>query len=462
MKRIRDENLSILLIKKIIQRSYLTGIMSNIGWLVIDKGINLVVGLLIGAWVARFLGPVDFGKFNYAVAFVALFASVLPLGLNIIAVRNIVREPAMTHDILGTTLILQLVASLVMCGLSIATVFLFFPGDDLLPSLVIIVTLGVIFQVFGNPIGYWFQIQLQSKYAVWASNTALILASLAKIILILRQAPLTAFAWAATGQGIIFTIGLFVFYTSSGQHVKKWKFNLEQAKNLMKDSWPLIISGLAIMIYMKSDQIMLGNMAGAEAIGVYSVAVRLSELWYFIPMALAASFFPAIVRSRETKSQQVFHERTQLFFDIIAGAAYLIVIPLTFIANWLVLTLYGAEYVAAGHILKIHIWSFLFVSLGVAQNQWLMAENMTKFSMVTTFVGAVVNVGLNFLLIPRYAGIGAAWSTFIAYAISGYFGALFYVQVRPVFKQQSLSLLIPFRVITILKTNIKKILIEHS
>jgi O-antigen/teichoic acid export membrane protein len=450
MKHIRNKYLSIPLIKEIYQRSSLTAIMSNTGWLVIDKGINLVVGLLVGVWVARFLGPVDFGKFNYAIAFVALFASVVPLGLNMIAVRNIVREPAKIHDILGTTLILQFVVSLVVCGLSIATAFFLFPGDDLLHRLVIIVALGAIFQVFSNPIGYWFQAQLQSKYSVWARNTALILASLAKIILILRQAPLTAFAWAATCQGIIFTIGLFVFYTSSGQHVIKWKFNLEQVKNLMKDSWPLIISDLAIMIYMKSDQLMLGSMASSEALGVYSAAVRLSELWYFIPIALATSFFPAIVRSRENKSQQVYRERTQLFFDMMAVAAYMIVIPLSFAAKWLVLNLYGVEYAAAGDILRIHIWAFLFVSLGVAQSQWLLTEKMTKFSMVATFVGAMLNVGLNFLLIPRYAGVGAAWSTLISYAISGYLFSLFYIRTWPVFRQQSLSLIMPLRMRSII------------
>jgi len=197
---------------------------------------------------------------------------------------------------------------------------------------------------------------------------------------------------------------------------------------------------------------MLGDMAGEEALGIYSAAVRLSELWYFIPMAVAGSVFPAIIRSRESQSDQVYRQRMQAFYDVMAGIAYAIALPLALIASPLVVTLFGAEYAEAGSVLRVHVWAFLFVSLGVARSQWLVAENMVQVSMFTAILGAVVNVMLNYWLIPQYAGLGAAWATVIAQAIAAYLSCVFSTRLWPVFRQLSLSLLVPLRLFSLRKS----------
>ena len=245
---------------------------------------------------------------------------------------------------------------------------------------------------------------------------------------------------------------MIIWYKTSQGQITAWRASFLQAKQLLKDSWPLIISGGAVTIYMKVDQIMLGNMATEGELGVYSAAVRLSELWYFIPTAIASSFFPTIIRSREHRSEQVHRERMQLFFDLMAGAAYVIVIPTALLAPLVVTTLFGADYAEAGLILRVHIWAFLFVSLGTARSRWLMAENMTRFSMTATILGAIVNIGLNFWLIPRYAGLGAAWATLISYAVSAYLSTLLLDRLWPLFGQLSLSALVPFRLFSLWKS----------
>lgn len=444
--------LSSFILTRISERSSLQKIVANIGWLFVDKMLSIVAGLFVGAWMARYLGPAQFGLYSYAIAFVSLFAPLAGLGLGSIVIRNIVHDLPDKDEILGTAFILQSTASLLVLVLAIGSAYLIRPGDTLARWLIAIMGGRVVFEAFSNAFDYWFQSQVQSKYTVWAKNTALVLIALVKVSLILLRAPLIAFAWAALAEIVLFGAALAIWYHVSGQRLAAWRGSFLCAKRLLKDSWPLILSGLAVVIYMRVDQIMLGDMAGEEALGIYSAAVRLSELWYFIPMAVAGSVFPAIVRSRESQSDQVYRQRMQAFYDVMAGIGYTIGLPLALIASPLVVTLFGAEYVEAGSVLRVHVWAFLFVSLGVARSQWLVAENMVQVSMFTTILGAVVNVMLNYWLIPQYAGLGAAWATVIAQAIATYLSCVFSTRLWPVFRQLSLSLLVPLRLFSLRKS----------
>lgn len=450
------------LLNLLIQRKggTLTNIFQNTVWLVLDKGISLVFGLLVGVWVARYLGVDQFGKFNYAMSYILLFSPIVVLGVNDLVIRNIVRNPQDENETLGTAFLLQTIAAFLALILSVSIAYLVFPGQFILQRLAFIFSLGFIFQPFSNVISYWFQSQLQSKYLVVARNWALFIVSLLKIGFIFFGASLIAFVWANTVQVIIFSLVIFYLYKKNNKSIKEWKFSADQAQLLIQDSWPLIIAGLAVMVYTYFDQIMLSNMVSTEENGIYAAAVRLSELWYFIPVALSVSFFPMIVRMRETQKQEIYAERMQLFFDITTLSTYIIVFPLSVLAPWLVNILYGPAYVGAGAILRVHIWAFLFVSLGVSRSQWLITENLNGFAMVSTIMGAVINVGMNYILIPRYAGLGAAWATLISYAVSGYVSSVFWMKTRNNFIQLSLALALPLRCRTVIK-NIWNVMMKN-
>jgi len=424
-------------------------IIANTGWLFVDNLVNVIVGLLVGAWVARYLGPVRYGIYNYALAFVSLFTPLVVLGLKEIVIRDIVRTPEDKDEILGTTLGLQVVGSLLALVLAIGIAQITRPEDALSRWLIAILAGRFIFQVFSQTLDYWFQSQIQAKYIVWAKNIALVLIALVKVGLILSEAPLIAFAWAALFQVFVFTVALVTFHRLSRQMLSTWRVSFLRAKRFLKNSSPLIISGIAITIYMQVGQIMLGNMADEEAVGLYSAAIRLSELWYFIPIAISSSVFPAIIRSRESQSDKVYRKRMQVFYDIMAGLAYAIMIPLTLFAPLVVTILFGSDYAEAAPILRVHVWAFVFVSLGVARGKWLIAEDMVQFDMLATILGALVNIGMNFLLIPRYGGLGVAWATTISQAVSTYLSSVLSRRLWIVFGQQSLSLLIPFRIISL-------------
>lgn len=421
-------------------RDNLQKILSNFGWLLIDRVLRMGFGLVVGVWVARYLGPQQFGLYNYAMAFAGLFGPLASLGLDSIVVRDIVRHPERKNEILGTAFALKLTAGSLTLLLTLITIYLLRPNDSLGIWIVGIMSAGYILQAF-DTIDFWFQSQLQSKYTVWAKNTAFIIGSILKIVLIQTQASLIAFVWLGLIELTLGAIGLVISYRSNKYNFKNWRPSLFLTQKLLKDSYPLILSGVAIMIYMKIDQIMLGEMLGDKAVGVYSAAVKVSELWYFMPVAISSSVTPVILKAREI-SQQKYYEQLQKTFYLMVNLSYLVSIPITFLSPTIILTLFGKDYVDSIQILSIHIWASVFVFLGVIRGIWIIAENLTMISFITALLGAVINVLLNLYLIPAYQGVGAAIATVIAYAVPGYFVCLIYPPLKPIGKLMTNALIL--------------------
>ena len=399
-------------------------IISNIGWLFADRVLRMGVGLIVTAWVARYLGPQQFGLFNYAGAFVSLFGVLATLGLDQIVVRDMVRDPSCKDETLGTAFVLKLSGGILTILVTTGTIFLLRPDDQLTHWLVGITAAGTIFDAF-NTIDFWFQLQVKSKYTVIAKNTAFILITCLRIALLQMQAPLIAFAWALLAENALGAVGLAIAYKVKGQRLLAWRASLLRAKTLLKESWPLLLSGLAIMVYLRIDQIMLGQLADDKAVGIYSAATRISELWYYIPIAIVTSVTPSIVEAKKV-GETLYYNKLQKLFNIMAVLAYMIALPMTFLSKYIVVIIFGQNYVAAGGVLSIHIWAALFVFFGWSKGIWIVAEGLTMFSLVATVSGAVMNILLNFWLLPIYRETGAAIATVISYAFVDYFMCMIY------------------------------------
>jgi PST family polysaccharide transporter len=397
-------------------RLNLQKILANTGWLFGDRILRLGVGLVVGIWVARYLGAEQYGIYNYALAFVSLFGVLATLGLDTIAVRDLVRDPARQDVLLGTVFGLKVIGAVVACLTVTAAISVQRPADGLMRLIVFLLASGLVFQAF-DAIDFWFQSCIQSRYTVIARNTAFLTTAVIRVLLIQLQAPLLAFVIAGLVEVGLGAVGLVVAYQRQGGRIRAWRFDTGCAGQLLRESWPLILSGLAIMIYMRIDLIMLGELVNDRAVGVYAAATRLSELWYFIPTAIVSSVFPSIIEARK-RSEAEYYRRLQQLFDVVAGLALVIAVPMTALSSWVIHVLYATEYAAAGPILAVHIWAAVFVFLGVAQSPWDVAEGLTRLSLMRTVIGAVVNVGLNLLLLPAYGGLGAAVATVVAYACS--------------------------------------------
>ncbi len=416
-------------------------ILSNTGWLFFDKILRMGVGLIVGVWVARYLGPEQFGAFNFAIAFVALFGALATLGLDGIVVRDIVREPEKKYEILSSTFILKLCGGIVAFLISLAAIFLMRPVESQTHWLVGIIAAGMIFQSF-DAIDLWFQSQVQSKYTVIAKNSAFVTLALVRVVLILTKAPLTAFAWAALVEIITGAAGLVLFYLKQQPFAALWRPKIDTTRRLVKESWPLILSGLAVMIYMRIDQIMLAQMIGNTEVGLYSAALRFSEIWYFIPIVIVSSVMPFLTHAR-LESKELYFQRLQQLFNNLVRIAYIIALPMTFISSFLVTSLYGPAYSRAGLILAIHIWSAVFVFIGVGMSPWMINEGMMRYSLIQTIGGALANIALNIILIPRYGAVGAAISTLISQMIASFFSNFIVPRLRIIFKMQLKALLRP-------------------
>ncbi|MDP9316965.1 MAG: flippase [Chloroflexota bacterium] len=414
-------------------------IAGNMGWLFADRVVRMVMELVVGVLLARYLGPAQLGLLTYAIAFVGLFGAVATLGLDNIVVRDIVRNPRDADDILGTALTLRVLSAVVVYCVAVAIIVALRPGDTLVQSLVAITAFGFVVQSF-DVIDFFFRSQVRSKYTVVARLIGLLLANILRVLLIWRHAPLLMFAWVALGELVFGSIGLIVAYRLSGHHLLAWRSRLQRGKQLLSESWPLILSGLAIMIYMRIDQIMVGTIRGNAEVGTYAVATRLSELWYFIPMALSTSVMPSVVAARQV-SVELRDYRIQKLMSFMALVGYFVAVTVTFLANYIVGLLYGPDYAAAAAMLAILAWSGIFVCIGVIREMWMLTEGLQRYSFATTAIGALVNLVLNLVLIPPYGAAGAAVATLIAQFVAVVLATLVFPRTRAVFWMQVKALL---------------------
>ncbi len=416
-------------------------ILANMGWLMVDRVIRMGIGLFVGVWVARYLGPVQFGSLNFAVAFVALFGTAVTLGLDAIVVREILHNPDDSHEILGTTLALRCGGGLLGIGVSIATLRLIQPHDRQALLLVSVYSLTMLFQAL-DTIDSYFQSQVRSKITVWAKNGAFLVFAAIRVALIYAKAPLWTFVAAITGEVALGAAALMLGYHLSGGRISFWRCSKKKAVHLVQQSWPVIFSAMAIMIYMRLDTVMLKVMKGDFAVGLYSAATRVSEVWYFIPMAIVSSVSPSIIRAKD--NSELFYGRLRKLFFLMTLSACVIGSLVALASSTIIRILYSNTYSGAGPVLAVHIWASVFVFLGVAQSSWDVAKNMLKLSLYRTILGAMINVSMNLYLIPRYSAMGAAIATVVSYAVSGVFANIFSAQTRPIFYMQMKSF-IPYR-----------------
>lgn len=419
-------------------RPHLRRAAANTGWLLSDKVLRQIINLSVGVWVARYLGPSMFGSLNYAQSYVLLFSAISTLGLDRVVIRDIVREPQDVSEILGTALGLRLVAGMATIALPIALMRFLRPNDLQTLWLVAIIACGNLFLAF-DVVDLRFQARLQSKYTVFAKDTSFVLAAAAKIVLIKMHAPLIAFAWVALADIALGGMNMVIALRLTGQPLRALTYSTARARQLLRESWPLILSSIAITAYMRIDQMMLGQMKTFAEVGIYAAAVRLSEVWSFVPVAITASVYPALIESRKT-DLRLYNERLQKLFYLMTGLAYAIALPMTFVSGPLMSALYGPQFRAAGPVLAIHIWGAPFLFIGVVRGYWAVNEGMTKFIFATTFLGTVANVVLNLLLIPVYGPIGAAASLVASQVVASYLSNLWYRETRSVFVMQSKAL----------------------
>jgi O-antigen/teichoic acid export membrane protein len=355
---------------------------------------------------------------------VTIFSFLTSFGIDNIASREIIKDHNKKDTIIGTGFYLKIVGSL----LAIITVFVISIAttrDMFTLGLIWVFSLSFIPQAF-NIIEVYFQSQILSKKVVSAQIISNVISTILKILCIILTKGIFWLVVIHVIESIIYGTILLFSFKRFGTQIKEWKFDINIAKSLLKDSWPLMLSSVAIGIYMKIDQVMIKNILGNEPAGIYAVAVRLSEAWYFIPMLICTSLSPAIIRAKSI-SKELLENRMKRLYFIMFWLSLIIAFLTTVFAYLIIKTLFGNPYLGAITTLQIYVWAGIGVSLGIAVGQYLLVNNLTKISFYCTSLGAGMNVILNIILIPILGINGAAIATLFSYMIAT-FSVLFFKQ----------------------------------
>ena len=400
----------------------------NTSWLFAEKILRMVVGLLVGVWVARYLGPEKFGLLSYALSFVGLFSIVATFGLDEIVVRELVKDESRRDELIGTAFWLKLFGAFVVL-LALAFAVKFTSNDDNTNILVFIIASALIFQSF-NVVDFYFQSKVMGKFIVYVNLISLFISSIVKITLILNDASLIAFAWVVLFDGFILACGyIYFFLKHSTFRINNLVFYKSTAIDLLKDSWPLIFSGAVLMIQARIDQVMIKEMINSTEVGYYSAAIRLIEAFGFIPVMLKISLYPSILNSRKD-SNELYKSRLLNFYRLNFLLFLAVAIPLFLFSEQIVILLFGIEYQSVGILLSLMVIRLFFANMGVARSAYILNENLMVFSLITMTLGTITNIVLNYYWIPLYASKGAIIATIISFLVSIFVVDLFYSKTR--------------------------------
>lgn len=412
--------------------------------MVSEKVFRLAVNLLVGIWLARYLGPSDFGVYNFAIAIATIFLPLVNFGLHGILVKELFNSHEIRYKILGTSFILKLFLAIIV--FIVITLICITKGVNLEENyVVLVVSVSILFQPF-LVLENWFESQVRAKWATLFKSLFFIAISILKIIYLIKGGSLSDFAILYSTEAVFIALGLSIAYYKDNQSILRWEFDFQILKNLVNKSWLLVLSGISAVIYLKIDQIMLGTIVSEKELGVYSAAVKLSEAWYFIPLIISNALFPAILSSKK-KSKREYIKRLQQLCDSFFTISILLGIIITFFASFIINTLYGKDYSSSIIILQIHIWAGVFIFLRAVLSKWLITEDLYKYSLISQLSGALSNFGLNLILIPSFGGIGAAVATVISYFVTSFLILAFFKDTKEIFHIFIKSFLLPIRLV---------------
>lgn len=382
-------------------------IFKNAGWIIGGRLVNKLLAFLVSIVTARYLGPGNYGLINYAMAYITFAASLCNLGINSVIIKNFSDHPEEEGIALGTTVILRMVTSFLSAIMIVGVVAVVDKGESVTILVTVLSTIGLLFQSF-DIFTKWFQSKLQSKYAAIATVVAYITVSVYKIILLVFRKSVEWFALATALEYLVMAVILLWFYKRNGG--KKLGFSAIKAKQLLMASSGFIISGLMVSIYAATDKLMLKQIMDDATVGYYSLAVSLSNTWTFILQAIIDSVHPSVFQCYGKDDVQ-FEKKNRQLYAIVLYIALTVSLIMNLLANPLVETLYGKAFLPAAKPFRIVSWYIAFSYLGVARNAWIVCENKQKYLKYIYASSALINVLLNYILIPHWGAIGAAWAS---------------------------------------------------
>ena len=380
--------------------------LGNTGWLLGERVLRMVLSLLIGIWIARELGPYGYGQLSFALAVVALAIPIGSLGTDALVLTDLARPGESGGRVIGTAIALRF-SSGVAIAVVVALVVMLSGQFSVRGQTVLAICLIVLpFQAF-DVLELFLQARMQARRGVTARVTALVITSAGRVAGLLIGASVVFFAAMQTLEVLLAAALLYLIYRTGGFERWEGRFEADEAKSLLRRSLPLLLSGLAVTVYMRIDQVLIRLMTDAVHVGKYAVATRITEAMYFIPTALSLSIAPVLTRTWE-------HDRSG-YFGLLGRIVRWMVIGALCIATLVALAsreiveiLLGDAYLEAAGLVAIQAFSLVFVAFGYVSGQHLLLRNEGRLFLHRTLAGALTSAVLTVVLIPRLGLIGAA------------------------------------------------------
>jgi O-antigen/teichoic acid export membrane protein len=386
----------------------------NTSWLLGNRAYGMLIGFFVSVLVTRYLGVENYGTLSYAISFVGLFSFIANLGIEQVLYRDLIKHKHKENELIGTAILLRLVSGSVAMLIAITFAYLTKEQSNVM-FLITVISISFIFQAF-NVINYAFQARVQAKFPSIATFIVVSILAILKLIVVLGGKGFYYFAVTHTLESLLYGIIFLYFYKKYYGSPLNWKFDKRIAREMLVESAPLLLSTVFVSIYSRIDQVLLGNMINVSAVGIYDVAIRLSELWYFIPTILVGSLFPSIVNAKNT-DEKVYAKRFISLTLMLVSLSAITGLIVTVFAHLMLSILYGQEFIGGYRVLQLYVWSGIGMSLGMVLNQFLITEKLARTILYTSIIGMVLNLALNLILIPKYGINGSAFATLVSYIV---------------------------------------------
>lgn len=388
----------------------------NTSWLFGERIFKMGIGFFVIILLTRYLGPENFGLLSYSQSLVGIFVAFATLGIDVILVRELTKDKEANDKLIGTAIVLKFIAAIVAIAIIFAINTII--ADKEAALLTNIIALTLLFQGI-NTLDTYFQANVLSQFSVIANIIAFIVSSIVKLALIFYEAELIYFAYALVFDGLVLAMGYLCIYVKQKKSLISLKYDNEIAIYFLKSGWPLMLVAMAAFIYTRTDQIMIKHLVGNEAVGNYAAAIRVSELFYFIPLLITQSVFPKIIELK-LKSEKEYFKLLEKLYKLLVWTAMPVSLGLFVFSDSIVSILYGEKYIEAASILNILAFAIIFNAIGSITTKILYAEHYEKKYLYRSILGVFVNIGFNFWLINLYGASGAAISTLMTLFIIYY------------------------------------------
>lgn len=396
-------------------------VLSNIKWQLVSQVFNIFAGVASSIIVTRCLGKNDYGIYSYARAYAAIFTSIAAIGLEGILISRLATEEGEALYF-GSGFILRCISDFVaFFGCFILFCFI---GDEQSFIPLLILTIPILFQCF-ETYRYLYIARYVAKDYLIIQNFSLLIMLFMYVVGIIMNFGVLFFSLVYAFRMIMtYLSGLVAYHI----HIKKkieFKIYKDKMKELLNVCTPLAFASIASTVYNRVDQIMVTKICGFEQNGLYSVAVTLSEYWYFVPSIIASTVLPSLTIAYK-KSKEEYMHKMQVMIDILSSISYCAVIVLAIFGKYIIGLMYGREFIGAAPIMSLYVVSGIFVSLWHARGITCNITGKTTLTLYCTVIGMIANVILNFIFLKRIGLYGAAFATIIAQIISSWIGSFLY------------------------------------